>query len=301
VGALNNVCFTTFASGGRIIFFHKVDLAALGEINRRELPDYLVSSPTAFAMMLAQPGIDMKNYSYFKMIVFGGAATPVAYLREIVKTGAQLSSVYGQTETTGMMTYTEADASLDVMSETIGKAIDGVEIRIADQNGNVAAVGATAEIQVKGVCNMSGYFNKPEATRETFTSDGWLRTGDLGFARADGNVVFAGRLKEMFKSGGYNVYPVEVELAICEHPKVAQAAVVAVPHSTFQEVGHGFVLPKAGEAIDAGELKAFLRERIADYKIPKTWSILAAFPFLPNGKVDKRALHASLGNSAKVG
>jgi fatty-acyl-CoA synthase len=301
VGALNNVCFTTFASGGRIIFFHKVDLAALGEINRRELPDYLVSSPTAFAVMLAQPGVDMKNYSYFKMIVFGGAATPVAYLREIVKTGAQLSSVYGQTETTGMMTYTEADASLDIMSETIGKAIDGVEIRIADQNGNVAAVGATAEIQVKGVCNMSGYFNKPEATREACTSDGWLRTGDLGFARADGNVVFAGRLKEMFKSGGYNVYPVEVELAICEHPKVAQAAVVAVPHSTFQEVGHGFVLPKAGEAIDAGELKAFLRERIADYKIPKTWSILAAFPFLPNGKVDKRALHASLGNSAKVG
>jgi acyl-CoA synthetase (AMP-forming)/AMP-acid ligase II len=186
------------------------------------------------------------------------------------------------------------------MSETIGKAIDGVDIRIADENGKVAAIGATAEIQVKGVCVMSGYFNKPEATREAFTPDGWLRTGDLGYARADGNIVFAGRLKEMFKSGGYNVYPVEVELAICEHPDVAQAAVVAVDHPTFQEVGHGFVLPKAGAQIDAAALRTFLRERIADYKVPKTWSILPAFPFLPNGKVDTRALHASL-NDKKAG
>jgi acyl-CoA synthetase (AMP-forming)/AMP-acid ligase II len=294
VGALNNVCFTTFAAGGRIVFFHKVDLAALGAINQREQPDYLVSSPTAFAMMLAIPGIDMRNYGYYRMIVFGGAATPVAYLREIQKTGAQLSSVYGQTETTGMMTWTEADASLDIMSETIGKPIPGVEIRIADGEGKVAAQGKTDEIQVRGICVMSGYFNKPEATREAFTPDGWLRTGDLGFARPDGNIVFAGRLKEMFKSGGYNVYPVEVELAICEHPAVAQAAVVAVSHPTFQEVGHGFVLPKAGASIDAAGLKAFLKERIADYKIPKTWSILPAFPFLPNGKINKRALQASL-------
>lgn len=294
VGALNNVCMTTFASGGRIVFFPRVDLAALGEINRREQPDYLVSSPTAFAMMLAIPGIDMRNYAYYRMIVFGGAASPVAYLREIEKTGARLSSVYGQTETTGMMTYTDADASLEIMSETIGRAIAGTEIRIAGADGVAVAPGATAEIQVRGVCVMSGYFNKPEATREAFTPDGWLRTGDLGYARADGNIVFAGRLKEMFKSGGYNVYPVEVELAICEHADVAQAAVVAVPHPTFQEVGHGFVLPKAGASLTPEALKAFLRERIADYKIPKSWSILPAFPFLPNGKVDKRALHASL-------
>jgi acyl-CoA synthetase (AMP-forming)/AMP-acid ligase II len=294
VGALNNVCFTTFASGGRIVFFHRVDLAALGAINQREQPDYLVSSPTAFAMMLAIPGVDMRSYGYFRMIVFGGAATPVAYLREIEKTGAQLSSVYGQTETTGMMTWTEADASLDIMSETIGKPIPGVEIRIADGKGNVAAQGKTDEIQVRGLCVMSGYFGKPEATREAFTPDGWLRTGDLGFERPDGNIVFAGRLKEMFKSGGYNVYPVEVELAICEHPAVAQAAVVAVAHPTFQEVGHGFILPKAGASVDAASLKTFLKERIADYKIPKTWSILPAFPFLPNGKIDKRALQAIL-------
>jgi fatty-acyl-CoA synthase len=98
----------------------------------------------------------------------------------------------------------------------------------------------------------------------------------------------------MFKSGGYNVYPVEVELAICEHPDVAQAAVVAVPHPVFQEVGHGFVQPRPGAALDPAELRAFLRERIADFKVPKSWTVLDAFPALPNGKVDKRALRATL-------
>jgi acyl-CoA synthetase (AMP-forming)/AMP-acid ligase II len=299
VGALNNVCMTAFASGARIVFYPRVDLDALSQINQRERPDYLVASPTAFAMMLARPGADISKQHSYKMIVFGGAATPVSYLREVVNTGAQLSSVYGQTETCGMMTFTPADATLEVMSETVGKAIGGVHMRIADEHGKAAAPGSTAEIQVKGVCVMTGYFNKPEATKEAFTPDGWLRNGDLGFERPDGYIVFAGRLKEMFKSGGYNVYPVEVELAICEHPKVAQAAVLAVDHPTFQEVGHGFILPQAGETIEPAELKAFLRERIADYKIPKTWSILPTFPFLPTGKVDKRALQASLSNAVK--
>jgi len=294
VGALNNVCMTTFVGNGRIVYFPRVDLKALGALHVQEKPTYLVASPTAFAMMLANPNREMLNQSTYKLIVFGGAATPVAYLKEIEKTGAQLSSVYGQTETTGMMTYTAADASLETMSETIGKAIEGVEIRIADGEGRVAAISETSEIQVRGVCVMSGYFKKPEATKEAFTADGWLRTGDLGFARPDGNIVFAGRLKEMFKSGGYNVYPVEVELAICDHPKVAQAAVVAVDHPKFQEVGHGFLLPKSGEAIDPAEVKTFLRERIADYKIPKSWSVMETFPFLPNGKVDKRALQSTL-------
>jgi acyl-CoA synthetase (AMP-forming)/AMP-acid ligase II len=294
VGALDNVCMNVFAAGGRIVFHPRVDLDAIGELNRRELPSYLVSSPTAFAMMLARPNADLARRSSYKLVVFGGAATPAATLREVQKLGARMSSVYGQTETCGMITYTARDASVEVMAETIGRPIDGVAIRIADERAQTLAAGVTGEIQVKGPCVMSGYWGKPEATREAFTADGWLRTGDLGFVREDGNIVFAGRLKEMFKSGGYNVYPVEVELAICEHPAVAQAAVVAVPHPTFQEVGHGFLQPKPGAKLDPQQVRAFLRERIADYKVPKTWSVLDAFPALPSGKIDKRALRASL-------
>lgn len=293
VGGLNNVCFTVFAAGGRIIFFPRVDLAKLAEVNATERPTYLVGSPTAWAMMIAAAA-DFAAANFYRLIVFGGAASTIAQLEHVKKTGARMSSVYGQTETTGMMTYNEADASLEIMSETIGQAIPGNAIRIASPEGNALPVGETGEIQVRGVSVMSGYWNKPDATRDAFTSDGWLKTGDLGFAREDGNIVFAGRLKEMFKSGGYNVYPVEVELAICEHEDVMEASIVEVPHETFQEVGHAFLVIKPGSSLTGDQLKSFLKDRIASYKIPKSWQIMEAFPRLPNGKTDKRSLRSAI-------
>ena len=294
VGGLNNVCMTVFAAGGRIVFVPRVDFALLAQARERELPNYIVGSPTAFAMLLAIPGFSFASFDHYSVIVFGGAVTPVSHLTELRKSGARLSSVYGQTETTGMFTYTAFDAPLLVTSETIGRPIRGNELRVVDAGGRAVATGGIAEIQMRGISMMSGYFNRPDATREAFTADGWLKTGDLGLVRADGEIAFAGRLKEMFKSGGYNCYPVEIELAICEHPDVAQAAVVAVPHDTFQEVGHAFLIAQPGRSLDIDKLKAFLRERIAHYKIPKTWSVLQAFDTLPNGKVDKRSMRQSL-------
>jgi len=141
---------------------------------------------------------------------------------------------------------------------------------------------------------MSGYFNRPEATAAAFTQDGFLRTGDLGVERPDGRLAFVGRLKEMFKSGGYNVYPTEIEQVIGEHPAVEIAVVLAVPHELYQEVGHAFVQPKAGATVTAEELKTFLRTRIANYKIPKQFTVEPALPTLPNTKIDKQALRRRL-------
>jgi acyl-CoA synthetase (AMP-forming)/AMP-acid ligase II len=295
VGGLNNVCMVVFAAGGRIVFVPRVDFALLGAATAREKPTYLVGSPTAFAMMLAIPGFSFEAYrGLYRVVVFGGASTPVAHLEQLRQSGARMSSVYGQTETTGMITYTAFDAPLPVVSETIGRPIRGMEVRVAAPDGGALAPGGTGEIQVRGISVMSGYLNRPEDTRDAFTDDGWLKTGDLGVVRPDGEIAFAGRLREMFKSGGYNCYPVEIELAICEHPDVAQAAVVAVAHEVFQEVGHAFVQPRPGRTVDPAALEAFLRERIARYKIPKTWSVLETFATLPNGKIDKRAMRAAL-------
>jgi acyl-CoA synthetase (AMP-forming)/AMP-acid ligase II len=295
VGGLNNVCMVVFAAGGRLVFVNKVDFALLGAATARERPTYLVGSPTAFAMMLAIPGFSFEAYrGLYDVVVFGGASTPVPHLAELRRSGARLSSVYGQTETTGMVTYTSFDACDEAISQTLGRPIRGMELRIAAADGSEIAAGDAGEIQVRGIAVMSGYFNRPEATVDAFTADGWLKTGDLGVQRPDGEVVFTGRLREMFKSGGYNCYPVEIELAICEHPAVAQAAVVAIPHATFQEVGFAFVTPRPGQTIDTGELRAFLHARIANYKIPKDWRVLDVFPTLPNGKVDKRSMRAML-------
>lgn len=290
VGALNNICMNVLAFGGRLIFYPRVDVEALSALAVAEQPTYLVSSPTGFMMMFSAPKTVEERLRSTKLIVFGGAATPKAMLERIAPGGAVLSSVYGQTETCGIVTRTDVGATLDDMADTIGKGLPGATVRIARPDESPCEMGETGEIQISGPYNMSGYFRMPEATNDAFTSDGFLRTGDLGFERPDGNFVFVGRLKEMFKSGGYNVYPAEVEQAICSHPDIELAVVVPRPHSMYQEVGHAFIRARDGACPSAKEIKEYLSARIANYKIPKSFSFETDLPFLPNGKVDRKSL-----------
>jgi acyl-CoA synthetase (AMP-forming)/AMP-acid ligase II len=293
VGALNNVCMNVFAYGGRIVFYHRVDLAAIAELTRREKLTFMVGSPTSFAMFAAQGEAGRERLGSYRLLVFGGGATAEALLQPTYEAGVPMFNVYGQTETCGIVTATDAGASPKIMAETFGRPLPGAELRIADAEGNPVPMGEKGEIQVRGPYCMSGYFGRPEATAEAFTADGYLRTGDLGIEHPDGNFSFAGRLKEMFKSGGYNIYPVEIELALCEHPEIGMAAVLPVHHPVFQEVGHAFIEAAPGR-VGEQELREFLRSRLANYKIPKTFSFEASLPKLPNMKIDKQALKRRL-------
>jgi acyl-CoA synthetase (AMP-forming)/AMP-acid ligase II len=293
VGMINNACMNVFAGGGTIIFHPRVDLHAIAELSRRWPPSYMVSSPTIFAMMLAV-NPDLPAYlGSVRLIVFGGAATPKSMLEQIARCDARLSSVYGLTESCGIVTRTDETRDLDVLADTIGTPVPGVTIRIATADGSTCAVGEAGEIQIKSRFVMSGYFRNPAATADAFTADGFLRTGDVGQLRVDGNLSIVGRLKEMFKSGGYNIYPAEIEQAICEHPSVALAAVIATPDPKFQEVGMAFVEPRMGASVTAEEVHEFLRARIANYKIPKRFVIATELPKLPNLKIDKAALRST--------
>lgn len=292
VGGLNNVCFTTFVAGGSITFNPAFNLDLMFDPDKSQAT-FMVGGTTLWAMMIAS-GMDFSKLDFYKLIVFGGSAATLPHLQELKKTGARLSCIYGQTETTGMITLSEQADSLETMSATIGKAIAGNKIRIASSQGTLLQTGEIGEIQVKGVSVMSGYWNKPDATRETFTEDQWLKTGDLGYLREDGHIAFTGRLKEMFKSGGYNVYPVEVEQAICDHPDILDAVVVERPDDTYQEVGHAFLLAKPEADISYQQLKSFLSSRLANYKIPKSTSLLENFPLLPNGKTDRKSIRKLL-------
>ena len=294
VGALNNVCMNVLAWGGRILFHPRVELAEIGALAERERPTYLVASPTSFVMFRDNPALGLAALGRYKLLVFGGAATPEPLLAPVAATGIRMANVYGQTETVGIVTATDAGASVTTMAETIGRALPGCALRIARADGGEAETGETGEIQVSGPLTMTGYWRNAQATAEAFTADGWLRTGDLGQRRADGNFVFVGRLKEMFKSGGYNVYPVEIENALAEHPAVATAAVLSVSHERFQEVGHAFIALKAGADADEDGIKAFLRPRLANYKIPKSFTFLDAMPLLPSSKIDKQSLRRRL-------
>ena len=158
------------------------------------------------------------------------------------------------------------------------------------EENRLAGVGEQGEIQVYGDFVMRGYWGRPDATTDAFSQDGWFQTGDLATVRADGNLEIVGRMSEMYKSGGYNVYPREVELAIEEIDGVTLAAVVSFPDPTFQEVGHAFLLAAPGISLTEAAIRKFLKTKLANYKIPKRVSILATLPMLPIGKVDKQAL-----------
>lgn len=292
VGALNNVCMSVFAYGGRIIFYHRVDLTAIAALTRAEKLTYLVAGPTTFAMFQTVPG-GSERLGDYRLIVVGGGATPEAALATAMTGPAAIHNVFGQTETCGTVTVTEPGESAKVLAESFGRPIPGAEMRIADAAGNPVPIGTSGEIQIRGPYCMTGYLNRPDATAEAFTADGFLRTGDLGIERPDGNFSYVGRLKEMFKSGGYNIYPVEIELALGEHPAVSAAAVLPVSHPMFQEVGHAFI-QTSDPALDAETLRAFLKPLLANYKIPKTFSFEAELPKLPTYKVDKQALKARL-------
>jgi fatty-acyl-CoA synthase len=292
VGALNNVCMNVFAAGGKIVFHHRVDIAEIMELAKRERPTFLVASPTSFVMFAQRGGT--QTLGRYELLVFGGGSTPQPLLEPVAATGIRMANVYGQTETVGIVTATSFGDSVAVMSETFGKPLPDCSLRIARADGRDADIGESGEIQVKGPLVMSGYFGREDATREAFTSDGWLRTGDLGLKREDGNFSFVGRLKEMYKSGGYNIYPVEIENALAQHPAVEVAAVLPVPHELFQEVGHAFIVKAAGTDLDADSLRAFLKDRLANYKVPKTFSFEPEMPLLPNSKIDRQALKRRL-------
>ncbi|MBC7105876.1 MAG: AMP-binding protein, partial [Firmicutes bacterium] len=182
---------------------------------------------------------------------------------------ARLVNLYGLSESSGACVLSPLDDPVEKVASSIGVPIGDFRVRAVDDAGRELPPGETGELVVYGDCVASGYYNLPEATRETFRSDGALLTGDMGYLEPDGHVVLRGRKKEMYVQGGFNVYPVEIENVLTQHPKVAMAAGIGVPDPVFGEVGRFYIIPRPGTQPTAEELQAYCRERLADYKVPR--------------------------------
>ena len=244
------------------------------------------SVPSVFMMQAALPAFETVDLSSVELIVWEGAAMPGEMVRRLAAIGPPLATNYGMTETTSAVTLVDPTHDLDVLTDTVGVPFDEVEVRL-DADGALAPTGEAGEVQTRSPLVMLGYWRDPEATAAAFTADGWFRTGDLAVQRPDGRYRIVGRLKEMYKSGGYNVYPREVEAVLEGHGDVHAAAVVGAPDPLWQEVGVAFVVaPRA----NAAALDAHCRARLAVYKVPKRFVLVEALPLLPIGKVDKAAL-----------
>jgi acyl-CoA synthetase (AMP-forming)/AMP-acid ligase II len=246
------------------------------------------------ALMVRSPEATRHDWRHVQSIIVGGAASPPALVDAARATfGAAYSIRYSSTESGGCGTGTAFDADDDEALHSVGRPRGGIEVTARDPDGRAVAAGEVGELWLRSPTQMSGYWRDPEATASAITDDGWLRTGDLARIEADGLVRLAGRAKEMFIRGGYNVYPAEVEAAIATHPGVAEVAVVPRPDAVMGEVGVAVVVPRdpaAPPTLD--EVRAFLDGRIAAYKVPEAVRIVPALPLTPMQKVDRRSLAA---------
>ncbi len=287
VGDLSSWCLV---AGGCIVFMEKFDPAGSMRLFARERCTVWGGVPTTLVMCLALPDFHQYDLSSLQLILWSGAAAPAATIRQLRSISPRLSNSYGLTETVGSVTFAGPCEDIELLAETVGHPVDDYEVRIVDQAGHPVPRGEPGEIVVRGDFVMRGYWRRPQETSETIDAQGWLHTGDLALERPDGAIKLVGRLREMFKSGGYNVYPREIEQVLEAQPGVAMAAVVGVPDPVFSEVGHAFVLRAPEALLDVAALDAACRSRLANYKIPKRITIADELPLLPIGKLDKRRL-----------
>jgi len=285
----------------------RFDPAAIRALITRDAISFLQGPPAMFQGLL--DAIDTsatKAPDSVRVAVTGSANIPPALVMR-VQQALGLDAVhagYGLTEATGVCTITRADDPLDLVTRTSGRPIPGVEVRIVDPDDPTAAplpTGAEGEIRVRGAGVMQGYLDDRAATAQVIDAHGWLATGDVGVVDAQGNLAIRDRLKDMVIVGGFNVYPAEIERVLGEHPAVAQVAVVGIPDAALGEVPVAFVVPEAKAAsrdldpdadADADALIAFLRERLASYKVPRTVWFVDELPLTAVPKVDKVALAA---------
>ena len=265
------------------------DALELMRVIERERITILMAAPTVFIDLLAHPqrvAIDLSSLR----IGHTGSTGMAADLAERIKIelGYELfMTSYGLTEATALVTCCRPEDSIERIATTVGRAVEDVELMLADTDGKPASDGQPGELLVRGVNVMKGYFENPGATAETIDPDGWLHTGDVATIDADGYVRIVDRLKDIVIVGGFNAYPTEIENALRAHPAIAEVAIVSVPDARLGEVCAACVVLAPGATLTTTDLTAWSRERLANYKVPRHLLVLDALPRTALGKPQK--------------
>ena len=273
-------------AGACLTLIPRFDGAKALSVIQRDRVTIFEGVPTMFSAMLHAPDGGSYDVSSLRLCVSGGSAMPVEVLRAFEEAfGCTILEGYGLSETSPVASFNQLDAERKPGS--IGTPIPGVEMRVVNDEGVDVERGEVGEIAIRGENVMKGYWGKPEETA-TAIPDGWFRTGDLARQDDDGYFFIVDRKKEMIIRGGYNVYPREIEEVLYEHPAVAEAAVIGLPHSSLgEEVGAAVAL-KPGAVITAEELRDYVKGQVAAYKYPRHVWIMDALPKGPTGKIQKR-------------
>ncbi|WBY02350.1 malonyl-CoA synthase [Ramlibacter tataouinensis] len=274
-------------NGSRMLWFGRFDprkvIAALPRAT------VFMGVPTLYVRMLAEPALDRQAARNMRLFISGSAPLLIETFNDWrERTGHTILERYGMSETI-MLTSNPYEGG-ERRGGTVGFPLPGVGLRVVGDDGRDVPTGEIGGIQVRGPNVFDGYWRMPEKTAEEFTADGWFRTGDVGRIDERGYVTIVGRSKDLIISGGYNVYPAEIEGFINELPGVAESAVVGVPHPDFGEVGVAVVIPKAGAQLDPDAIVATLKAQLANFKIPKRCFAVGELPRNTMGKVQKNLL-----------
>ncbi len=259
------------------------------DIIERDKVTLFAGVPTMFNAMLHSEHGDDVDMSSLRLCMSGGSAMPEQVMRAFEeKYGCKVLEGYGLSETSPVASFNHPDRPNKPGS--IGTPIEGVEMRLLDDDGKEVAEGDIGEIAIRGHNVMKGYYNRPDATEEAIDSEGWFKSGDMAKRDEDGFYFIVDRKKELIIRGGYNVYPREIEEVLYEHPAVAEAAVIGVPDESLgEEVGAAVVL-KSGQEADPEEIKSFVKEHVANYKYPRRIWLADELPKGPTGKILKREI-----------
>ena len=277
--------------GAEITLLPRFDPTKALEIIQRDKVTIFMGVPTMYAAMLQVPNRADFDISSLRLCVSGGAALPVEIIRAFESEFNTILEGYGLSETSPVASFGRLD--MERKPGTIGTPIKDVEMRIVDEEGNVLGVGDVGELQIKGPNVMKGYWQMEEATAKAIDSDGWFSSGDMATVDEDGYYSIVDRKKEMILRGGYNVYPREVEEVLYEHPAVAEAAVMGIPHDELGEEIVAVIAFKEGASATEEELREHARQGVAAYKYPRHILIVDELPKGPTGKILKREIDLS--------
>jgi non-ribosomal peptide synthetase component E (peptide arylation enzyme) len=261
------------------------------ELIQREVVTYIATAPASIVAMLNEPGLGNYDVSSLRVVITGGASAAIETIRDYqARMPGHLIELYGMLET-GFHSYTRFSDDPAKVNGTIGRVVSSMDLKIFDEAGREMPRGDVGEIVALGPSVHLGYHANTAANAESFTEDGWFRSGDLGrIVDAPGNVEIVGRRKEIINRGGKKFFPREVEEILYTHPKIMHAAMVGVADKRLGERNCLCVIPKTGQSVSLAEMVAHLRGEVADYKLPEELHIVTELPFTATGKLRRHVL-----------
>jgi fatty-acyl-CoA synthase len=285
IGALNVITLATWIKGGHLVIHRAFEPATALQAIADHKVTTMFGVPSMFQFIAAQPGFDDADLSSVRTCVCGGSPLPEGMIRTYLERGIDFAQGYGLTEASPMLAFLTPEYALDKLGST-GRPPMFCELELIDPQGRpITEPGVVGEICGRGPIVMLGYWGNQEATSAAIDAEGWLHSGDGGYRDEDGFLYVSDRIKDMVISGGENIYPAEIESVLYDHPAIAEAAVIGVPDEKWGEAVCAVVVTDGELTLE--QVRDFVGERLARYKLPKRLELLDALPRTPTGKVLK--------------